>query len=404
MQAKITKRAVDALAAGETIADTEVRGFRVRRLDSGVTVYEYRYSTSGRRSYVNLGHHGSITPEQARRLAKKYAGEHAAGKDPAEQRQIAKRAAKSTVDAVLDEFLARYVRDKLRSAKEIERVFDRYVRPRLGRHSIYNLRRADIVGLLDKVEDANGPVQAEHVLRQLRKAFNWQAARDDRFNSPIVRGMSRIKPQERAGRRALEDDEIRDLWTALDELNGSVPACFAPFVKTLLLSSQRLRMVSCATWDEIAGSEWVIPASRNKGKLDHLVPLTAAVAALLGQPRTGFVFSSDKNGKRSFSGFSKAKAALDAKLAEIRKRERRRPMKKWKFHDLRRTARSLMSRAGVSSDHAERVLGHVIPGVRGVYDVHAYAIEKRAALERLAALVDRILHPDDKVIALPKRG
>ena len=58
--------------------------------------------------------------------------------------------------------------------------------------------------------------------------------------------------------------------------------------------------------------------------------------------------------------------------------------------DLRRTARSLMSRAGVNSDHAERVLGHKIAGVKGVYDRHSYIPEKAHALTELAALVDRI--------------
>ena len=43
-----------------------------------------------------------------------------------------------------------------------------------------------------------------------------------------------------------------------------------------------------------------------------------------------------------------------------------------------------MSRAGVSADHAERCLGHVIGGVRGVYDRHEFADEKRAAFEALA--------------------
>jgi integrase len=60
-------------------------------------------------------------------------------------------------------------------------------------------------------------------------------------------------------------------------------------------------------------------------------------------------------------------------------------MAHWTLHDLRHTARSLMSRAGVSADIAERVLGHKIPGVRGVYDRHEYATEKRDALERLAS-------------------
>jgi hypothetical protein len=59
-----------------------------------------------------------------------------------------------------------------------------------------------------------------------------------------------------------------------------------------------------------------------------------------------------------------------------------------------------MSRAGVPADIAERVLGHVIPGVRGVYDRHAYADEKRAALEKLAGLVERIVNPVANVVAM----
>ena len=77
-------------------------------------------------------------------------------------------------------------------------------------------------------------------------------------------------------------------------------------------------------------------------------------------------------------------------------------MPHWTLHDLRRTARSLMSRAGVPADTAERVLGHVIPGVRSVYDRHSYAAEKREALEKLAALVERIVTPTEKVVRLER--
>ena len=80
-------------------------------------------------------------------------------------------------------------------------------------------------------------------------------------------------------------------------------------------------------------------------------------------------------------------------MNELRAANARKPMPPWVLHDLRRTARSLMSRAGVGPDIAERVLGHVIPGVRGVYDRHEYLDEKRDALERLARLVARILNP-----------
>ena len=62
----------------------------------------------------------------------------------------------------------------------------------------------------------------------------------------------------------------------------------------------------------------------------------------------------------------------------------------WSLHDLRRTARSLMSRAGVPSDHAERCLGHVIGGVRGVYDRHAYLDEMREVVEAHASFLSKL--------------
>jgi integrase len=69
------------------------------------------------------------------------------------------------------------------------------------------------------------------------------------------------------------------------------------------------------------------------------------------------------------------------------------PIPNWTLHDLRRTAKTLMVRAGVRPDISERVLGHVIAGVEGTYDRHSYADEKRAALEKLAEMIERILNP-----------
>jgi integrase len=66
---------------------------------------------------------------------------------------------------------------------------------------------------------------------------------------------------------------------------------------------------------------------------------------------------------------------------------------------LRRTARSLLSRAGVNPDVAERCLGHAIPGVRGIYDRHRYIDEMRHAFEALAAEIERIVHtPEGNVV------
>ena len=115
----------------------------------------------------------------------------------------------------------------------------------------------------------------------------------------------------------------------------------------------------------------------------------------------GFVFSND-GGSQPLAGFSKAKAALDRTIDEIRRARGLEPMERWTLHDLRRTARSLMSRAGVRPDVSERVIGHAIPGVAGVYDRHSYAAEKRDALEKLAGLVERIVNPTPNVVRLER--
>src|SRR5262249_15637847 len=112
-----------------------------------------------------------------------------------------------------------------------------------------------------------------------------------------------------------------------------------------------------------------------------------------------FVFAGSLQGRRlksgmkpteppAFNSFSEQKDELDAKLPP--------KMPAWTLHDLRRTARSLFSRAGVNRDIAERTLGHVIPGVEGVYDRHSYTDEKANALEKLAKLLHGIVNPPDK--------
>jgi integrase len=75
----------------------------------------------------------------------------------------------------------------------------------------------------------------------------------------------------------------------------------------------------------------------------------------------------------------------------------------WRFHDLRRTARTLLSRAGVDADTAERCLGHGMGGVRGTYDRHRYEIEMLRAFEALAAQLQRILDPQNNVVSLARR-
>jgi integrase len=120
---------------------------------------------------------------------------------------------------------------------------------------------------------------ADRTLTYVRAAFNWHATRDDAFVPPIVRGMARTKNSERARRRILDDQEIRDVWTALD--TAHVPPPFPRLVRTLLLSAQRRDEISTMRWEEIEGGNepatWTIAADRYKTGLSSIVPLTAPI-------------------------------------------------------------------------------------------------------------------------------
>jgi integrase len=405
MREKITIKSVEALTPGQVICDNNPRGFIARRQKTEKVSFGYRYrdKKTGSQHWLALGIFGDITVSRARELALEAAGKVAGRRNPqAEHEQERREAAKAalaeenTVNAVLDEFTKRHA-GKLRSANQVAHALDAYVRPAIGAMSIYDVKRRDIVKMLDGVADTAGPVMADRTLAHVRKAFNWQAIRDDEFSTPIVRGMARTKPKELARDRVLADDEIRDIWKALE--TAAVPPCYPAYVKMLLLCAARRNEVADMNAAEIDGDVWTVPASRYKSNHDHAIPLTKQARELIGEVK-GFVFSTT-GGDRPFSGFSKAKAALDKQIAKVRKAAGRGKMPRWTLHDLRRTARTLMSRAGVSEDIAERAIGHVIGGVRETYDRWSYADEKRQAFESLAGLVDRILNPQtDNVVQL----
>jgi integrase len=308
-----------------------------------------------------------------------------------------------TVAAVLDDFMARYARakgkdgqEKLRGAKEVESAFKRLVKPRVGKLGIYELGRRDVAEMLDKIEDSSGPVAADRTRAYFRKALSWYAERDDRFNLNV--SIVRVEPRS-AGTprsRALSDDEIRVLWPILGE-SGT----FGALLKGLLLTGARRNELAGMTRNEIdKDGNWEIPAVRNKTKRPHAMPLSAAALALFeAQPKVDgcdYVFPS--KARTALSGFAKSKTALDAAIldamrAAAGKCEKVKPLPHWTLHDLRRTAKTLMQRAGVRPDISERVLGHAIQGVAAVYDRHDYAEEKRDALEKLAAKIDSIINP-----------
>jgi integrase len=299
-----------------------------------------------------------------------------------------------TFGAVVANWRTRHVeRHGLRSQREIVRLLERHILPAWRDQEFAAIRRSDIAALLDKVEDDHGARQADYCLNIVRSVMNWFAVRNDDYNPPIVRGMRRQSPHAQARARVLSDDELRAIWAAA-EASGT----FGAFIRVALLTAQRRAKVLAMRWVDISdGGEWTIPKlPREKDSAGVLALPPLALDIIRALPHLAdnpYVFAGRGDGP--MNGISKCKSRLDGKLPP--------GTPKWTIHDLRRTARSLMARAGVSSEHAERVMGHAIAGVEGIYDRHAYRDEKAAALARLAMLIDGIVHPRENVLPMEKR-
>lgn len=330
---------------------------------------------------------------------------------------IAERAQKALANrdsfkAVSEWYIKKFVDGgNLRSAHQIKAMINAIL-PEWQDDAFEAITRSDVMKLLDNIAEDRGPRAADVTLTILRKMMGEHAVRSDTYSSPIVKGMAHIKdPRKRARDRILDDREIRLMFAACDRLGTAGNLC-----KALLYTAQRIGKVATMKFDDVEDGLWTIATeSREKGNAQRLKlpkPVLDIIAAQAELRMNEFVFpagrvvnKTNKPGEfyGSFSAFGAAKVDIDSAMMEI---EPKPAIPHWIFHDLRRTSKSLMARAGIRPDISERVLGHTIKGVEFVYDRHSYDTEREAALIALATLIEAILHPPTKggnVVSISRR-
>jgi len=291
--------------------------------------------------------------------------------------------------SVAENWLTRYVaKQGLRSQHEIERCLRVYVNPHWANRPFTNIGRSDLAKLMDYIEDHHGARTADLVRSYLSSIGNWYGERSDDYVNPFLRHKRRVPKGAGKRARTLNDDELHRLWAACDKADS-----FGRFVQLLLLTAQRRGALARMRWRDLNSNVWRMPREpREKGnggdlKLPPLaLEIVHAQPKLAGDDRVFWMF------RNQTSSLAEPKSRLDKNSGVVR----------WTLHDMRRSARSLMSRAGVPSEHAERVLGHAIPGIEQVYNRHQFFDEKAIALAKLAALVEEIVHsePGSKVVPL----
>jgi hypothetical protein len=143
-----------------------------------------------------------------------------------------------------------------------------------------------------------------------------------------------------------------------------------------------------------------------------------AVPSIDDEDAEDFVFT--VTGRGPLNSLSKSKARLDCKMLALLRQEaeargenpdqvgewngRTQRVKAWQARDLRRTSRTMMARIGISNEVAEHCLAHAMPRIQRTYNRYGYLPEKRAAFEKLAEHIERIVNPaGSNVVAIPTR-
>jgi integrase len=175
---RITKRAVDALEATSRdsfLWDVDLKGFGIKITPQGTKKYviQYRIPGLGRRGAakrVVLGAHGTLTPEEARKLARRALSTVAQGADPAGERT--KRRQTKTVDELWVEYLD-YSRSRLkpRTMAEYGRMFVKHVAPAVGSKLVPEVQALDIRRLHRSMHET--PFVANRVIAMLGAFFTF---------------------------------------------------------------------------------------------------------------------------------------------------------------------------------------------------------------------------------------
>jgi integrase len=377
-------------------SDPELRGHWIRIQPTGSkSFWAVTRNPSGRQIWTFVGPADAMTIAAAREDARNILNRVRAGLSAVEAKG-------ETFGAVAENWFKRHVDSNgLRSRAKIVDLINRHISVDFRARELATIRRSDVVALLDEIEDDHGAPQADLVLSIIRRIMFWHASRIDDYVPPLVKGMRRTNPEERVRDRILTDDEVRAVWKVAGE-SGT----YGALVRMLLLTGQRLSKVIAMKWTDISPMKWpantppvwtIATELREKGNAGALQLPAMALTILDALPRFAdnpYVFAGRGASHMAYSGTPKR--AFDAKLPA--------GTPGWTLHDLRRSARSLMSRAGVSSEHAERVMGHAISGVEGIYDRHHYMDEKSAALAKLANLIDSIVNPRANVVPMTAKG
>lgn len=269
---KLTKRFVESVkpqAKDYFVFDEGLPGFALRVLPGGRKTYLVQYRVGGRTRRVNIGRHGTVTPDEARKRAKELLGLVAKGDNPAEEIYVRRQC--PTVSDICDRFLKEHAAHhcKPSTTQEYERIANLIIKPSIGTFRINDVKRPDIAKLHHDM--GNTPYQANRTLSVLSKVFNlaevWGLRPD---GSNPCRHIKKYREEKR--QRFLSNEELARLGRAFEEElkeNSESKAAVAAF-KLLILTGCRRGEIQTLKWSYVNGNTITLPDSKTGPKTIYL--------------------------------------------------------------------------------------------------------------------------------------
>jgi integrase len=407
---KITKRLVDSVRPDPAKQifrwDSELRGFGicVKPSGAGAFIIQYR-NADGRSRRMVIGKIGTLTPDEARSLARKHLASIAEGRDPLLQRHSARSAI--NVGGLCDLYVEEAERRRKALIKEGKTArkgvikastlamdrsrIERHVKPLIGRISIRSLTSNDLKKLQKDIaagksakkrsggrggQTRGGSAVAARTLGMLGTILEY-ARKENLIDVNPARGIPREPDQKR--RRFLSPEEIAALGTAMTESEerGDNPvACAA--IRFLLLTGFRRMEALALKWADVDAKRRCIHLQDSKSGPQTRAIGSAAIRVLDAQPRiegVPWVFPAAV-GSGHAVGVPKVlgRICATANIEDVT------------LHTLRHSFASVAAELGYSELTIAGLLGHQVPGITARYS-HLPDSALLGAADAVASLV-----------------
>lgn len=346
------------------------RGLFLIVAPSGRKTWKVKFHFNGKATSTVAGHWPEMGLAAARAACEEIRTKSRANINPARNPRIPKH----RFCDVGNEWLAR--RESTWSPRTFATTKDRLNRliyPAIGQCDITKITPAEILDDVLRPIEATGAHELSHRVRAiLSQVFRYAIAARMATIDPAAALRGALAPVKRSNLPHLQPVELPKLVAALDNYPGGlITRCAAWF---LLLTFVRTKEMRFATWDEITGDLWRIPAARMKMRRPHLVPLSKQVLRLLDDLRnvngdSVYIFANPRNPEKPISEnavlYGLYRCGLKGQTTG---------------HGFRHTASTVLNETGrFSADAIERQLAHIPSGVRAVYN-HAQYLEERAVM------------------------